>query len=119
MKARIFVMFVVAVLFGAVVLSSQQAKVKAVKADAPAKANASAEVKAGTADTPTAKPAAARPAQIEPAEADRAYKANCSRCHLAPRKFPERKMATVMQHMRVRANMTERETQAVLQYLTR
>lgn len=49
---------------------------------------------------------------------DRAYKAHCARCHLAPRKFPEGKMATVMRHMRVRANLTEEETAAILKYLT-
>ena len=67
--------------------------------------------------TTPAKPARTKP--IEAVDADRAYKANCSRCHVAPRKFSERKEATVMQHMRVRANRTEAETKAILHYLTR
>ncbi len=47
-----------------------------------------------------------------------AYRSNCSRCHLAPRRFPERKMATIMRHMRVRANLTEEEAKGILRFLT-
>lgn len=71
--------------------------------------------------TPT-KPGAASAAQIKPKpglDGDQAYKANCSRCHLAARKFSERKMATIMRHMRVRANLTEEEAEAILRYLTK
>ena len=49
---------------------------------------------------------------------DAAYKSNCTRCHLAPRRFPERKMATIMRHMRVRANLTEEEAKGILRFLT-
>ncbi len=49
---------------------------------------------------------------------DDAYKSNCTRCHLAPRRFPERKMATIMRHMRVRANLTEEEAKGILRFLT-
>ncbi len=49
---------------------------------------------------------------------DDAYKANCTRCHVAPRRFPERKMATIMRHMRVRANLTEEEAKGILRFLT-
>lgn len=81
------------------------------------------------ADSTAAAPNAARPAaavtsttklvRVEGLDADAAYKANCVRCHAAPRKFSERRMATVMLHMRVRANLTEEETKAILKYLTR
>ncbi len=47
-----------------------------------------------------------------------AYRSNCTRCHLAPRRFPERKMATIMRHMRVRANLTEEEAKGILRFLT-
>ncbi len=47
-----------------------------------------------------------------------AYKSNCTRCHLAPRRFSERKMATIMRHMRVRANLTEEEAKGILRFLT-
>jgi hypothetical protein len=50
---------------------------------------------------------------------DHAYRANCSRCHVEPRKLPDREMATIMRHMRVRANLTAEETEAILRYLTR
>jgi hypothetical protein len=48
---------------------------------------------------------------------DDAYKNNCMRCHAAVRQYSPRQTATVVRHMRVRANMTAEETQAVLQYL--
>jgi mono/diheme cytochrome c family protein len=73
----------------------------------------------------TERSGSAPPQAVEPAKSaegavdgDLAYKANCSRCHLAPRKFPERKAATIMMHMRVRSNLTEAQTQAILRYLT-
>jgi len=47
-----------------------------------------------------------------------AYRSNCTRCHLAPRRFSERKMATIMRHMRVRANLTEEEAKGILRFLT-
>ena len=50
-------------------------------------------------------------------DGDDAYKANCSRCHLAPRKFSDRQTTTILMHMRARANMTAAETDAILQYL--
>lgn len=49
---------------------------------------------------------------------DDAYKSNCTRCHVAPRRFSERKMATIMRHMRVRANLTEEEAKGILRFLT-
>jgi hypothetical protein len=49
---------------------------------------------------------------------DQAYKSNCTRCHLAPGRFSEGKMATIMRHMRVRANLTEEEAKGILRFLT-
>jgi len=49
---------------------------------------------------------------------DEAYKNNCMRCHSAVRQYSARMTATIVTHMRVRANLTEEETQAILQYLT-
>jgi hypothetical protein len=46
-----------------------------------------------------------------------AYKAHCTRCHIAIHSYPPRTMATVMNHMRVRANLTGDEAKAILQYL--
>lgn len=69
--------------------------------------------------TPAGKAAVSAPPAGNAVDPDEAYKANCSRCHLAPRKFPEAKMATIMRRMRVRANLTEEEAEAILRYLTR
>lgn len=46
------------------------------------------------------------------------YRANCGRCHAAPRKFPPRMMATVLRHMRVRATITDEDMRLVLFYMT-
>jgi hypothetical protein len=46
------------------------------------------------------------------------YRANCGRCHAAPRKFPPRMMATVLRHMRVRATITDQDMRLVLFYMT-
>jgi hypothetical protein len=48
---------------------------------------------------------------------DDAYKNNCMRCHAAVREYSPRQTATIVMHMRVRANITAEETQAILQYL--
>lgn len=64
-------------------------------------------------------PSPDRNKKVQPAiNPDQAYKANCSRCHLAPRKFSDRVTATVVRHMRVRANLTAEEEKAILEYLT-
>jgi hypothetical protein len=49
---------------------------------------------------------------------DDAYKNNCMRCHAAVRRYSPRQTETIIMHMRVRANLTAEETQAILQYLT-
>jgi hypothetical protein len=48
---------------------------------------------------------------------DDAYKNNCMRCHSAVRQYSPRMTAAIVTHMRVRANMTAEEAQAILQYL--
>lgn len=50
---------------------------------------------------------------------DRAYKANCTRCHSELPKLEARAMKTVLMHMRVRANLTDAEARAIADYLTR
>ena len=46
------------------------------------------------------------------------FRANCSRCHAAPQKFPPRMMATVLRHMRVRATITDQDRRLILFYMT-
>ena len=49
--------------------------------------------------------------------ADDAYKQNCTRCHSEVPPVSTRRTKTIVRHMRVRANITAEEAQAILQYL--
>ena len=51
-------------------------------------------------------------------QGEQRYRANCGRCHSAPRKFPPRMMATVLRHMRVRATITDEDMRLVLFYMS-
>jgi mono/diheme cytochrome c family protein len=51
-------------------------------------------------------------------QGEQRYRANCGRCHAAPRKFPPRMMATVLRHMRVRATITDEDMKLVLFYMS-
>jgi len=94
----------------------------AVLAAAPALAGSKPAAKTAAADAASAAasaaPKAAKPVATE-LTGDAAYKSNCMRCHGEPRKFSERAMKTIMRHMRVRANLTDKETELILEYLTR
>jgi cytochrome c5 len=52
-------------------------------------------------------------------EGEQRFRANCSRCHAAPNKFPPRMMATIVRHMRVRATITDDDMRLILYYMTR
>jgi mono/diheme cytochrome c family protein len=52
------------------------------------------------------------------AEGEKRFRANCSRCHAAPHKFPPRMMATIVRHMRVRATITDADMRYILAYMT-
>ena len=51
-------------------------------------------------------------------EGERAYHANCGRCHMAPPKFSPRMMGTIVRHMRVRAAITDQEMRSILHYMS-
>lgn len=51
-------------------------------------------------------------------EGEKAYHANCGRCHMAPPKFSPRMMSTIIRHMRVRATITDQEMGNILHYMT-
>src|SRR5215467_776016 len=51
--------------------------------------------------------------------ADQAYKSNCTRCHAEVPKLNPRQTNTIVRHMRVRANITHDEAEAILQYLNK
>ena len=57
----------------------------------------------------------------EPVHADageRAFQANCSRCHYAPEQLPPQITGTVVRHMRVRASLSAKDEQLILHFLT-
>jgi hypothetical protein len=77
------------------------------------------------AEGPSAKKEAAGAPIVQTRDADamrvqgeQRYRANCGRCHAAPRKFPPRMMATVLRHMRVRATITDDDMRLVLFYMS-
>lgn len=49
---------------------------------------------------------------------DQAYKANCTRCHAEVPLVVTRRTQTILRHMRVRANLTKDEAQAIIEYLS-
>jgi len=53
--------------------------------------------------------------QQDPGE--RAFKANCARCHNAPEQLSPRVSPAVVMHMRVRANLSAKDSQLILRYL--
>jgi cytochrome c5 len=68
---------------------------------------------------PPPKPAAAAQHSSAAHEDDgaRVFKQNCSRCHTAPDGFSPRISATVARHMRVRASLSQKDEQALLNFL--
>jgi cytochrome c5 len=50
-------------------------------------------------------------------EGEKRFRSNCGRCHAAPPKFPSRMMATIVRHMRVRANITDDDMRLILRYM--
>lgn len=66
------------------------------------------------------------PAKKAPAQATHAgvpdrgqvvFNTNCSRCHNAPEGFSPRISGTVAKHMRVRANLSEKDYDALMHFL--
>lgn len=113
MKSRIAI-FLVLVMAWATMGVGQQMNESTGKPD-PAAAKAGGTTKAAA----PAKAAAYKAKASKAVDPDRAYKSNCSRCHLEPRKYSERKTATIVRHMQVRANLTAEEAAAILSYLTK
>jgi len=49
-------------------------------------------------------------------DGERVFAQNCARCHRSPDGFSSRISGTIVRHMRVRANLSERDEQALLKY---
>jgi cytochrome c5 len=81
-------------------------------AQAPAQNNAAAATKT---QTRRARPATGGAAAASAGEMK--FRQNCSRCHNAPQELSPRISGTVVQHMRVRASLSEADAQAILLYL--
>lgn len=52
-----------------------------------------------------------------PADGERIFQQNCSRCHTAPEGFSPRISGTVLRHMRMRASLSQKEEQELLRFL--
>lgn len=76
-----------------------------------------AQTEQKTKDQSTAKPKAEDKIR-EGFSPDQVYKSNCTRCHSELPKVSERRTKTIVRHMRVRANLTQAEAKAVLEYMT-
>jgi len=50
-------------------------------------------------------------------DGEEVYKANCTRCHNTPPTLNQRQARVVVSHMRVRANLTASDANAVMHYL--
>jgi cytochrome c5 len=50
-------------------------------------------------------------------EGERVFKQNCSRCHNAPEGFSPRISGTIARHMRVRANLSRHDQEALVRFL--
>ncbi len=50
-------------------------------------------------------------------EGEKRFRSNCARCHAAPPKFAPRMAATIVRHMRVRANLTNDDMRLILRYM--
>ena len=66
---------------------------------------------------PPANPTGVRKAQSHPDEPEKAFQANCNRCHYAPEQLSPRITGTVIRHMRVRANLSAKDEQLILRFL--
>lgn len=69
---------------------------------------------AGPAKQPKPKPTQAQLQQS--AEGGRVFVQNCSRCHNAPEGFSPRISGSIVRHMRVRANLSEKDVEAILRF---
>ena len=63
-----------------------------------------------------AKPAAAQPTANAMDPGERAFQANCTRCHYAPEQLSRRISGTVIMHMRVRASLSAQDQRDILHF---
>jgi len=98
--------FVIAAAFLALTLTLGASAKNAGSKDSPASATATASASANTTQDESLH-----------LEGEKRFRSNCARCHAAPPKFPPRMMATIVRHMRVRANLTNDDMRLILRYM--
>ena len=54
---------------------------------------------------------------VQPRDGQQVFAQNCERCHNAPQSFSPNISGTVVRHMRVRANLSEQDAQALMRFL--
>jgi cytochrome c5 len=59
---------------------------------------------------------AVKPAPSKEDDGQNVFEQNCSRCHNAPEGFSPRISATIVRHMRVRANLSREDEQKLLRF---
>ena len=65
-------------------------------------------------------PRPAKKATIQNSQASdgaKKFEENCSRCHNAPEGFSPRISGTIIRHMRVRASLSKKDSEAILKFL--
>ena len=125
-KSLVLAFLLSAVVIGSGLLATAQEQTAASDPAAAIHSHATSS-SAGSADhaSSPAGGAAVKPNTIAPSdenamriEGEKRYRANCARCHTAPRKFPPRTMATVIRHMRARAMLTDEDMRLILRYMS-
>jgi mono/diheme cytochrome c family protein len=72
----------------------------------------------GLAQSPSPQPV--KKATIQNSQASdgaKKFEENCSRCHNAPEGFSPRISGTIIRHMRVRASLSKKDSEAILRFL--
>ncbi len=50
-------------------------------------------------------------------DGEQVYRSNCTRCHITIHTYPEKMSRSIVRHMRIKAQLTKAEADAVLGYL--
>jgi cytochrome c5 len=102
---------VFALAFSALVASAQSTPAQK---NAPAKAAPDPAQKNAPAN---AAPTPAQTAAKTPDPGERAFQANCTRCHYAPEQLTPRISGTILMHMRVRASLSAQDQRDIMHFL--
>jgi len=105
--------------FAAAQENKQSSKTMAAAQEPQPSADSNAPDSSNASATPAAnaKPASRSVEAAERIEGEKRFRTNCGRCHQTPHKFSPRVMATVIRHMRVRANITDEDMRLILRYM--